>query len=114
MEISPDEIKAYKDVGERLISALDNYSNLNAGMSNNAEVKINAGGIGVLLVTGFAAFMCGLCLAMIFIVFRQEKKIDNMQDYLNVIYQYAPQLKPGSHQNVSDNHHQSSKEAGQQ
>ena len=107
MEILPDEIKEYKEVGERLISALDRYSAGNGTMSNTAEVKINAGGLGVLLVTGFAAFMCGLCLSMMFIVFRQEKKIDNMQDYLNVIYQYAPQLKPGNHQNVSDNHHQS-------
>jgi hypothetical protein len=110
VEILPDEIKEYKDVGERLISALDRYSTANGNMSNIAEVKINAGGLGVLLVTGFAAFMCGLCLAMMFIVFRQEKKIDNMQDYLNVIYQYAPQLKPGD-SHVSDNHHKSTEKS---
>jgi len=109
VEILPDEIREYKDVGERLISALDKYSDMNGAMSNTAEVKINAGGLGVLLVTGFAAFMCGLCLAMMFIVFRQEKKIDNMQDYLNVIYQYAPQLKSGEN-HVSDNHHNTSQE----
>lgn len=109
MENLSDEMQKYVEVSERLINALDSRAT-SSNSSNTAEVKINAGGIGVLIVTGFAAFMCGLCLCMMFIVFRQEKKIDNMQDYLNVIYQYAPQLKPGSINNVGDNHNHAPEE----
>lgn len=94
MEGLPKEVQEYREVTERLIEALDRHSEGSKGMSNIAEVKINAGGVGILIVTALAAFMCGVCIFLAFGYFRQQKQIDDMHDYLNVIYQYAPQLAP--------------------
>jgi hypothetical protein len=88
------ELGKFLDSSERLIAALDKNGqsgNSNIGTSNT---YINAGGVGVLIATGCTCFMAGLVVFLAFWLFHQQKQIDDLHDYLNVVYQYAPQLKP--------------------
>jgi hypothetical protein len=62
--------------------------------SSNAIITINAGGIGIWIVSCFAAFMTGCTIFMAVTVVGQQHQIDRMNDYLNAIYQIAPNLKP--------------------
>lgn len=89
--ISREELIQLRDAQETLIKVLDKQG---ANTVGNINVHVNAGGIGVLIVTGLAAFMAGLCIAMGLTEIHQQKQIDDLHDYLNVVYQYAPQLKP--------------------
>lgn len=101
------EVSRYAASTEKLVAALENFEP--GGNIGNSQIHVNAGGIGVLIVTGLSAFMAGLVIAFAVLIIHQQKQIDDLHDYLNVIYQYAPQLKPGEN-HVSDNHNQSSKE----
>lgn len=102
-----EDVNRYITSTDKLIAALENFG----GGSNigNSQIHVNAGGLGVLIVTGLAAFMAGIVLSFAVLIIHQQKQIDDLHDYLNVIYQYAPQLKPGD-SNVSNNHHNAAKE----
>ena len=62
--------------------------------SNTAQISVSAGGVG----TWIAAFCAGLCFVMTMVLLvlyvDQSRKVDDLGDYLQVIYQHAPQLKP--------------------
>ena len=105
-EIAKD-VSRYAASTEKLVAALENFQP--GGNFGNSEIHVNAGGLGVLITTGLSAFMAGVILAFAVLIIHQQKQIDDLHDYLNVIYQYAPQLKPGEN-HVSDNHNQSAKE----
>jgi hypothetical protein len=92
--ISRDDLIQLRDTEESLIKALEKQEQKGSNSVGNINVHVNAGGIGVLIVTGLAAFMAGLCIAMGVMEIHQQKQIDDLHDYLNVVYQYAPQLKP--------------------
>lgn len=97
MDTLSKELEKYEEVSEKLIRALNGKPTL-PGTTNTAEVKINAGGVGLWLAT--------TCCVVTFILFitmsvvgcvayiHQENKMSRMQDYLNAIYMMAPQLKP--------------------
>lgn len=95
MEDITKELDRYEDITTRLITALEKVSAPGTVSGNgNANININAGGIGVLVTSCLAAFMCGMCIFLALQVWHEQKQLDDMHDYLNVIYQYAPQLKP--------------------
>jgi hypothetical protein len=88
------ELGKFLDSSERLIAALENHSQGSSANVGTSQIHYHAGGIGVLIVTGMAAFMAGLCFSLGIMEMHQQKQIDDLHDYLNVVYQYAPQLKP--------------------
>lgn len=63
-------------------------------VSANSNVSINAGGVGV-WIAAMAALVC-FVLAMVMMVLYVDlsRQVDDLGDYLQVIYQHAPQLKP--------------------
>lgn len=87
------ELSKFLDTSERLIQALDSGSRGDSNVGTS-QVHYHAGGVGVLIVTGMAAFLAGLCFSLGIMEIHQQKQIDDLHDYLNVVYQYAPQLKP--------------------
>lgn len=62
--------------------------------TNNASIRIDAGSIGVWLVSCMCAFMFGLNLLLFFVIIGHSRQIDDMSHYLQAIYQEAPHLKP--------------------
>lgn len=62
--------------------------------TNNAEVTVSAGGVGVWI----AAFCAGLCFVMTMVLLvlyvDQSRKVDDLSHYLQAIYAQAPSLKP--------------------
>ena len=107
MEALPkEEIQQYKEVTEKLLQALEKQPP--SSIVGSSTFHVNAGGIGVLITTGLAAFMAGLVFCLALAVLWQQKEISDLHDYLNVIYQNAPQLKEMVKKDVSDNHNQSS------
>lgn len=106
MEQMPiDEIKELKVVYGKLIDALERQKT--GSIVGSSTFHVNAGGIGVLITTGLAAFMAGLVFCLALAVFWQQKEISDLHDYLNVIYQNAPQLKDMVKENVSNHNHKS-------
>lgn len=93
-QITKDEIGKFLESSEQLLKALENHGQANVPNVGNSVIHINAGGIGVLITTGLAAFMAGLVFCLGLAMLHQQKQIDDLHDYLNVVYQYAPQLKP--------------------
>lgn len=89
--ISKEDIEKLRRSWDKLENSMERRMGNQVGNSN---IHINAGGIGVLVTTAFASFMLGLCICMGFWMLHQQKQIDDLHDYLNVVYQYAPQLKP--------------------
>jgi hypothetical protein len=89
-----EDMEKFLESSEQLLEALDKHSNLTSSNVGTSTIHINAGGIGVLITTGLAAFMAGLVFCLGLAVLHQQKQIDDLHDYLNVVYQYAPQLKP--------------------
>ena len=94
MDDLQEQVDRYVNTSQKLIDTLDRYSS-NISTGNNAStISINAGGIGVLITSCLASFMCGVCIFLALQVWHQQKQMDDLHDYLNVIYQYAPNLKP--------------------
>lgn len=89
-----EEIGKFLESSEQLLTALEKHEQRNSSNVGTATININAGGIGVLITTGLAAFMAGLVFCLGLAMLHQQKQIDDLHDYLNVVYQYAPQLKP--------------------
>lgn len=65
---------------------------------NSATISVNADGVGVWI----SATACGVMFALFVAAAvvgsvaytNMQTRLDRMQDYINVIYQVAPQLKP--------------------
>lgn len=62
--------------------------------SNASSININAGGIGVWISVTACAVMLGVGIFGAVIIVDQQRKISDLQHYLNAIYLQAPQLKP--------------------
>jgi hypothetical protein len=87
---------------ERLARAVDKLGEvskkLQAGSGGSeAHINIQAGGVGLWIAATCCAVMFALTIAMAVIggiaYTSTQQRLDRMQDYLNVIYQAAPQLK---------------------
>lgn len=88
-------IQALQPVADKLDRFLE-FSN--KGTSNRQEIQIHAGGVGlwIAVVCCIVTFFVSMTFISVgFYLFQeQSSKVDKMQDYLNVIYMQAPQLKP--------------------
>lgn len=90
-----------RDLLVRAIDALESVNNRLSG-GGNSTVRIDAGGVGVWAAT--TACICTLLLTSITLVVgmiwigdkfgKIETRQDRQQDYMNAIYQAAPQLQP--------------------
>lgn len=76
-------------VAERIVREL-------VGMpsSNHATITVNAGGAAVWIAATCCLVMLVVFLIMLALFVDHSRKIDDLHDYLNVIYQVAPHLRP--------------------
>lgn len=85
-----------------LIMALNRFSEradtlLKGG--THQTVTLSGGSFGIWLAA-FAAAVCFLMFCVVLILFvNHDRKIDDLGDYVNAIYQVAPHLKPEEKQN---------------
>lgn len=75
--------------GERLLSEL-----LGGRNNNRTEVHINAGGIGVWIATSACCVMLAINIGLGVLLVNHDRKLDELNNYLNAIYMMAPHLKP--------------------
>lgn len=61
--------------------------------SSKAVITINAGGIGIWIVSCFAAFMAGCTIFLAFVVVGQQQQIDRASDYISNVYQALPEIR---------------------
>ncbi len=97
-----EDLRQYIDCTERLIIALDRTATAQGGVVGSANINVVAGGIGVLITSILASFMAGVVICLALWVFYQQKQIDDLHDYLNVVYQYAPNL---NRRTLNDSHY---------
>ena len=94
IEISDAQLERVEKV---LIKALESQPAASQN-SNVAKIYINANGIGIFILMFVTAFVLGVSIFSSFSTAARmssiERKQDRQDDYLNTIYQYAPQLKP--------------------
>ena len=90
------ELERFLKASERLINALEKLQPAvsSSGMVVTSSSHAQKDSVGIYVTSVLASFMTGLCIMMAFNQIHQQKQIDDLHDYLNVIYQYAPQLKP--------------------
>lgn len=89
-----EDLDRYAEVTGKLIDALDKIPSVTGANTNGVNVSVNAGGIGVLIICVLAAFVTGLFIVLLFIVFKQGTDIASLHDYLSAIYMQAPSLRP--------------------
>lgn len=76
-------------VAERIVREL-----VGVPSSNSANININAGGVGVWLSATCCAVMLAANVFLTAIVIDHNRQISDLKDYIQVIYQVAPHLKP--------------------
>lgn len=62
--------------------------------SSQSNITINAGGWGILACSIMCAFMCGLAISFLIAQSRQDARLDKIDQYVSVIYQQLPTLRP--------------------
>lgn len=92
---------------ERLERQIDRfekiYSNLAKPMStSNANINVNAGGVGTWLCCTACLIMLSMNMFLGYLYIDQSRKIDRLQDCINVVLQWAPQLKDFVNQTMKD------------
>jgi hypothetical protein len=87
--VSVDEVARL----ERAVKALGEVMQP-ANSGNQSTVTINAGGVGVWIAVTAAAVMFAMNVALLVMLVNHDRKIDDMEHYVNAIYMLAPQLKP--------------------
>lgn len=92
IEISEEQLERVEKV---LIKALESQPATSQN-TNMSRVHVDAGGIGVLILLVASAFVLGIALFTAFNdsarINRMEQRQDRQDDYVNTIYQYAPQI----------------------
>lgn len=86
--IDQTEVEGLKDDLDRL------RRNIDRAVVGNSTINVNAGGVGVWLATTCCIVSVVACGFLALTVFDQNRKIDDLEHYLNAIYMMAPQLKP--------------------
>lgn len=61
--------------------------------SGNATITVNAGSIGIWIVTCLASFMMGCTIFLAFVVVGQQQQIDRASDYISNVYQALPEVR---------------------
>lgn len=85
-----DVASRFEQASERLAQAL--VANGNSG--NQSTINLNAGGVGVWLAVSACAVMLAVNMVLIVLLVNHDRKIDDMEHYINAIYMMAPSLKP--------------------
>ena len=85
-----DVATRFEQASNRLAQALSNQGN----SGNQSTITINAGGAAVWLAVSAAAVMLALNLALMVMLVNHDRKIDELEHYVNAIYMLAPHLKP--------------------
>jgi len=73
---------------DKLAHALPNNS------GNQSTVTLNAGGVGVWMAVTACAVMLAINVALMVLIVNHDRKIDDLEHYINAIYMMAPGLKP--------------------
>lgn len=88
-----EEMEGVRQELERLKGNLDH-----AAFTGNSTIHVNAGGWGVWAATTCCIVMLAVGLfAGVFFISQnaeQNREISDLKDYIQVIYQHAPHLKP--------------------
>ena len=66
----------------------------NRNSTSNAVITVNAGGFGLWVAVTCCAVMLAVNLFLVILVMDHSRQISDLKDYLSVIYQVAPHLKP--------------------
>lgn len=85
-----DDLRRFEAAVDRFAESLSKPGN--AG--NQSTITINAGGAAVWIAVSAAAVMLALNLALIVMLVNHDRKIDDLEHYINAIYMLAPSLKP--------------------
>lgn len=85
-----DEIQRFERAVARFSEALAASSNT----GNQSTITLNAGGVGVWIAVSACAVMLAINLGLVVMLVSHDRKIDDMEHYINAIYMMAPSLKP--------------------
>ena len=88
------KIRGIEEKAAEILERLGRISNGTDGNQNVTHVVFGGGGL-ALWASVTAAVVCFVLVVMMAImVMNMDRRVSQMQDYLNVIYQQAPWLKP--------------------
>ena len=85
-----DAAERFERASERLASALAAAGN----SGNQSTITLNAGGTAVWIAVTACAMMLSVNIVLIVLLVNHDRKIDDMEHYINAIYMVAPQLRP--------------------
>lgn len=85
-----DDLRRFEAAVDRFAEALNKPGNT----GNQSTVTINAGGAAVWIAASAVAVMLALNLALMVMLVNHDRKIDDLEHYINAIYMLAPSLKP--------------------
>lgn len=105
MELDPADVERFAKAVVGFQGFIDQLKDNGSSNSNTSTIQVNAGGIGVWIAATCCAVMFAIMASMslfaVYLFQTQNEKIhvlesgqSKMQDYLNAIYQMAPNLKP--------------------
>lgn len=83
-----DVAERFEQASERLAQAL---SHGNTG--NQSTITLNAGGIGVWMAVSACFVMLSVNICLAILIVNHDRKIDDLEHYIQAIYMMAPQLK---------------------
>lgn len=91
-----DDANSAADELRRLEAAVDRFREAMPGnrIGNQSTITLNAGGVGVWIAVSACAVMLAVNMALLALIIAHDRKIDNLQHYVNAIYMMAPHLKP--------------------
>lgn len=61
---------------------------------SSARIEVNAGGLGLWIASTACLVMLIVTLGLLALFINHDRKIDDLNSYLNAIYMMAPHLKP--------------------
>jgi hypothetical protein len=85
-----DELRRFERAVDRLAEAMSVPTN----SGSQSTITLNAGGVGVWVAVTCCAVMLAGNIALMAMLVSHDRKIDDLQHYLNAIYMVAPSLKP--------------------
>ena len=98
MIVEPVDIKENIENLERrfdgIISKLSDVLSTTGNSGNQSHITINAGGVAIWMATTACLVMLAVNIMLAAIIVIHDRKIDDLNHYLNAVYMMAPQLKP--------------------
>lgn len=81
-----------RSLGRMIAATVQESSSERQG--GNSIVSVNAGGVGVAISVGCAAFALACLMFSMMLQVDQGRKIERTQDYTNMLWQRYPELRP--------------------